>query len=130
MNSTNPHRLWVANEEMIPRLIEAGDLTLDLLHRDARVEDSWVHLHPREFELLWHLAQSPGQRMSRRQLLSDVWRLEREPGTNSLAVHIARVRAKLDKFGLGRMVVTHPDGGYYLDAPPGPSQFRFRGASR
>jgi hypothetical protein len=29
---------------------------------------------------------------------------------------------------LGRLVATHPEGGYYLDAPPGPSLFRFRQA--
>ena len=113
-------------EDMIPRFIEAGDVTLDLLHRDGRVEDRWLRLHPREFELLSRLAQTPGQRLTRKQLLADVWRLQREPGTNSLAVHIARVRGKLDRFGMGHMVETHPDGGYLLNAPPGPSAFRFR----
>lgn len=126
MNSATAHRPWPHAQDMIPRFIEAGDVTLDLFHRDGRVEDRWLHLHPREFELLWRLAQSPGQRLSRRQLLSEVWRIEQEPGTNSLAVHVARVRAKLDQFGLGHMLVTHRDGGYYLEAPPGPSAFRFR----
>jgi two-component system OmpR family response regulator len=39
-------------------------------------------------------------------------------------VHVARVRAKLEPFGLARMLATHPDGGYFLDAPPGPGHFR------
>jgi len=116
-------------EDMIPRFIEAGDVTLDLLHRDGRVEDSWLRLHPREFELLWRLAQTPGERLSRKQLLAEVWRLEQEPGTNSLAVHVARVRSKLASFGMDHMLVTHPDGGYLLDAPPGPSAFKFRRVS-
>jgi DNA-binding response OmpR family regulator len=128
MNSSNARRVWSCSDEMLPRFIEAGDVTLDLFHRDARVEDRWLYLHPREFELLWRLAQTPGQRLSKRRLLSEVWRIDREPGTNSLAVHVARVRAKLDQFGLGRLVATHPEGGYYLDAPPGPSLFRFRQA--
>lgn len=125
MTSSSACRCRPASAELMPRFIEAGDVTLDLFHRDARVEDRWLHLHPREFELLWRLAQSPGERLSRQQLLEDVWRIEQEPGTNSLAVHVARVRAKLDRFGLGRMLATHPDGGYYLDAPPGPGAFRF-----
>lgn len=129
MNSTGAHQLWPGKDELIPRFIEAGDVTLDLFHRDGRVEDCWLHLHPREFELLWRLAQSPGQRLSRMQLLAEVWRIKQEPGTNSVAVHVARVRGKLDRFGLGRMLMTHPEGGYYLDAPPGPSAFRFRPAS-
>lgn len=128
MSSANAHQIWSGSEELIPRFIEAGDVTLDLFHRDGRVEDRWLHLHPREFMLLWRLALTPGIRISRKQLLAEVWRIEREPGTNSLAVHVARVRSKLDQFGLGRILATHPDGGYYLDAPPGPSAFRFRSA--
>lgn len=125
MTSANVSRRWPASDELIPRFIEAGDVTLDLFHRDGRVEDRWLHLHPREFELLWRLAQNPGERLTRKQLLADVWRIDREPGTNSVAVHVARVRSKLDHFGLGRMLVTHPQGGYFLDAPPGPSMFQF-----
>jgi DNA-binding response OmpR family regulator len=111
---------------MMPRFIEAGDVTLDLFHRDGRVEDCWLHLHPREFKMLWRLATKPGQRLTRKELLAEVWRIDQEPQTNSVAVHVSRVRRKLDQFGLGWMLVTHPDGGYYLDAPPGPSVFRFR----
>lgn len=128
MNSIDARRLLPGNDEMIPRFVEAGDVTLDLFHRDGRVEDRWLHLHPREFELLWRLAQCPGQRLTRRELLAEVWRIQHEPGTNSVAVHVARLRGKLDQFGLGWMLATHPDGGYYLDAPPGPSTFRFERA--
>lgn len=111
--------------EMLPRFREAGDATLDLLHRDGRVEDRWLGLHPREFELLWRLAERPGERLTKRQLLAEVWHLHHIPETNSVAVHVARVRAKLETFGLSHILVTHPNGGYYLDAPPGPSVFRF-----
>ena len=38
-------------DEIMPRFCEIRDVTLDLLHRDGRVEDSWLGLHPREFEL-------------------------------------------------------------------------------
>lgn len=115
--------IFPQSDELIPRFREAGDVTLDLLHRDGRVEDRWLSLHPREFELLWRLAQEPGKRVSKRQLLADVWRISFEPETNSVAVHVARVRAKLHPFGLARILATHPEGGYYLDAPPGPSSY-------
>lgn len=108
------------DDAFIPRFREAGDVTLDLLHRDGRVDDRWLGLHPREFGLFWRLAQEPGQRVSKRRLLADVWRISFEPETNSVAVHVARVRSKLQPFGLARLVATHPDGGYYLDAPASP----------
>ena len=118
MNTIATTGLVPATDTLIPRFREAGDVTLDLFHRDGRVVDRWLALHPREFALLWRLAEQPGERLSRRQLLSEVWRIDFEPETNSVAVHVARVRAKLEPFGLARLIGTHPDGGYFLDAPP------------
>lgn len=115
MNSTSPHNAFPDSDALIPRFREIGDVTLDLLHRDGRVDDRWLGFHPREFGLLWRLAQEPGQRVSKRQLLADVWRITFEPETNSVAVHVARVRAKLQPFGLERMLATHPEGGYYVE---------------
>jgi len=114
VNSMSLNGLFPDGDTLIPRFREAGDVTLDLFHRDGRVEDRWLGLHPREFELLWRLAEQPGERLTRRQLLADVWRITFDPETNSVAVHVARVRAKLEPFGLARMLATHPDGGYFL----------------
>jgi two-component system OmpR family response regulator len=69
-----------------------GPLTLDLLRRDARRGPSWLSLHPREFAVLWRLADEPGTLVSRRQLLTDVWRISQEPETNSVEVHVSRLR--------------------------------------
>lgn len=112
------------DDTLIPRFREAGDVMLDLFHRDGRVDDRWVGFHPREFELLWRLAQQPGERLTRKQLLLDVWRIDFEPETNSVAVHVARVRSKLDPFGLSSILATHPEGGYYLDVPASPGGFK------
>ncbi|XUU60946.1 winged helix-turn-helix domain-containing protein [Erythrobacter sp. HA6-11] len=123
MNSVS--RLSEDENIMMPRFMEAGDVTLDLFHRDGRVQDKWLHLHPREFALFWRMAESPGEALTRQQLLEDVWRINFDPETNSLAVHISRLRSKLEPFKLDHMVETLPDGGYRLNAPIGPSSFRF-----
>lgn len=125
MNYSPPGDEQSADNEMLPRFREAGDVTLDLFHRDGRVDDRWLNLHPREFELLWRLAQEPGKPLSKQRLLAEVWRINHDPETNSLAVHVARVRAKLDAFGLSHLLLTHPDGGYYIDTPTEPGAFRF-----
>ena len=124
MNSIAVNKMFPGADTMVPRFREAGDVTLDLFHRDGRVDDRWLGFHPREFELLWRLAEQPGQQVTRKQLLADVWRIHFEPETNSVAVHVARVRGKLESFGLSAILATHPDGGYFLNAPPGPSSFR------
>lgn len=123
MKSTAASKMPPHDDTMIPRFREAGEVTLDLFHRDGRVEDRWIGFHPREFEVLWRLAQQPGERMTRRQLLSEVWRIDYEPETNSVAVHVARIRSKLDPFGLSAILATHPEGGYFLNTPTKPGDF-------
>jgi two-component system OmpR family response regulator len=98
--------------DTLPRCRELGRLSLDLLYRDAHAGERWLALHPREFALLWRLAERPGISVPRTTLLRDVWRLEFEPGTNSVEVHISRLRAKLAAAGLAGLVETDPSGGY------------------
>lgn len=111
----------------LPRRRRAGPLELDLFYRDARHDGSWMGLHPREFALLWRLAETPLSRVSRRELLADVWRMEHTPETNSLEVHVSRLRAKLAISGCAWLVQTHPDGGYQLG---GDLQGGFRAISK
>ena len=110
-------RRIAAASGQLPRRREIGPLTLDLIHRDARARGRWLALHPREFGLLWRLAERPGEPVSRARLLRDVWRLDFEPGTNSVEVHVSRLRAKLAGAGLAGLVETDPQGGYRLTAP-------------
>ena len=98
----------------LPRYRRVGPVMLDLLHRDASVQGRWLALHPREFALLWRLADAPGQRVPREHLLRDVWRLAHIPETNSLEVHVSRLRAKLASAKAAWLVETDPRGGYRL----------------
>ena len=101
----------------LPRSREIGRLRLDLIARDGFVDERALGLHPREFELIWHLAETPGLPVGRTELMNEVWRMTHVPDTNSVAVHIFRLRAKLGIAGLVGIVQTAPSGGYFL-APP------------
>lgn len=100
--------------QSLPRYRYHGALQIDLLAREGFVAGRALGLHPREFALLWRLADSPGEAVTPRELLSDVWRLAFRPETNSLAVHISRLRAKLRLSGIDGVVETLPDGAYRL----------------
>jgi two-component system, OmpR family, response regulator len=104
----------------VPRQLQAGPIMLDLVHRDAQAGRAWLRLHPREFGLLWRLAESPRTRLTRDILLRDVWRLCFEPETNTLEVHVFRLRRKLGVFGLATLIATDPAGGYRLEADVAP----------
>ena len=98
----------------VPRCRKVGPATLDLCRRDARVAERWVRLNPREFELFWCLSAQGGARMSRRQLLKDVWHLDHDPETNRVEVHISRLRSKLALAGAGEIIGTDPARGYFV----------------
>jgi two-component system OmpR family response regulator len=98
----------------LPRQRQIGPLQLDLLQREAFVSGRAVGLHPREFLLLWRLADDPGRAVAASQLRGDVWRLAFRPETNSLAVHVSRLRAKLRIAGLDGLIQTLPGGAYRL----------------
>jgi len=110
----------VERAQALPRHRRHGSLRLDLLAREAFVAGRGVGLHPREFALLWRLADQPGEAVSPAELLGDIWRLAFRPETNSLAVHVSRLRAKLRLSGVDRLIETMPDGSYRLIDPQPP----------
>jgi DNA-binding winged helix-turn-helix (wHTH) protein len=100
--------------QSLPRYRQLGQLRLDLLVRDAFVARRALGLHPREFALLWRLSDDPGRAVSPGDLLGDVWRLSFRPETNSLAVHVSRLRSKLRVAGFDGLIETLPSGAYRL----------------
>ncbi len=104
-------------EDTLPRYRRIGPLSLDLLAREAFVDERPLGLHPREFGLLWRLADTPGRPVDKQALVKDVWHMGFVPETNSLAVHVSRLRGKLNAAGLEGLVETAPGGGYCLALP-------------
>lgn len=90
-----------------------GRLMLDLLTRDAKADGCRLRLHPREFALLWRLAEVPGAMVKRAELLRDVFELSFDPGTNRLAVHVCRLRKKLALAGFPDLLATAPGESAY-----------------
>lgn len=101
----------------LPRLRQLGALRLDLLAREAFGHGKPLNLNPREFTLLWRLADTPNQTVSKQALINDVWRMGFVPETNSIAVHMSRLRRKLAFVGLERVIETASSGGYLLATP-------------
>ncbi|MEE4453821.1 winged helix-turn-helix domain-containing protein [Novosphingobium resinovorum] len=100
----------------LPRHRRLGELELDLLAREAYVRGTSLNLNPREFALIWRLADSPGAPVSKQELIHDVWRMGFVPETNSIAVHMSRLRRKLGFVGMSGIIATASAGGYCLTA--------------
>ena len=94
-------------------VLTAGDLSLDLRTRRARVGDHDVELTAREFTLAETLLRHAGQVLSREQLLSHVWGYDYDPGSNVVDVYVGYLRRKLGAErirtvrGMGYRLETH-----------------------
>jgi DNA-binding response OmpR family regulator len=95
-----------------PRTLHVGDLVLDETRKQVTVAGAPVNLTDTEFELLAALARSPGQVLSKVQLLSLVWGYEHYD-TNLVEVHISALRRKLEGPGR-RFIHTRRGRGYEL----------------
>lgn len=71
------------------------DLVLDLRQHRVQVGDKWKDLSRRELGLLETFMRHPRMVLSRAQLLSQVWGLDFDPGSNVVDVYIATLRKKI-----------------------------------
>jgi DNA-binding response OmpR family regulator len=78
-------------------VLAAGDVELDRAARTVSVGGAAVELTGREFDLLAALLSHPGIVLSRDRLLELVWGGEFPGGTRTVDVHIAQLRAKLER---------------------------------
>jgi two-component system copper resistance phosphate regulon response regulator CusR len=75
--------------------ISHGDVVLDILARRATVNGREIDLSAREFSLAEQFLRNPGRVLSREQLLSRVWGLDFDPGSNVVDVYVRYLRGKL-----------------------------------
>lgn len=93
-------------------LILHGDLEIDLAARSLRVAGKQAVLTAREWVLFEAFLQRPGQLLSKRQLEERLYSFDTEIESNTVEVHISRLRKKL---GMG-VIVTERGLGYRLGA--------------
>jgi DNA-binding response OmpR family regulator len=75
--------------------LTVGGLRLDLDGHEATLDDAQLDLSRREFDLLHYLALRAGQVVTRRDLLTHVWRLPYGGADKTVDVHVSWLRRKL-----------------------------------
>ena len=93
-----------------------GDVILDYDSYTVSRLDEKIELPQKEFQLLFKLLSFPNKIFTRIQLMDEIWGLDCETGTDTLTVHIARLRKKFEHWpefdiesirGLGYKAVKH-----------------------
>jgi two-component system, OmpR family, KDP operon response regulator KdpE len=107
-------RRTIAGSEQ-PR-VEAEGFTVDLAAKRVTRNGIDVHLTPKEWDMVEVLVRNPGQLVSQRQLLHDVWGPGYETETEYLRVLVGRVRRKLEvDHSRPRHFHTEPGMGYRFE---------------
>ncbi len=76
-------------------LLEFGKVAIDVTRREVTVDRRPVHLTTKEFDLLAHMAASPGRIFTRDQLLSRIWGYDYLGDGRTVDVHVSWLRGKL-----------------------------------
>jgi len=70
-------------------------VVIDVARREVTVDDEPIHLTTKEFDLLAHMAASPGRIFTRDQLLARIWGYDYLGDGRTVDVHVSWLRGKL-----------------------------------
>jgi two-component system, OmpR family, KDP operon response regulator KdpE len=115
-------RAAARHAQVVPETITTAAFSIDLAARRATRDGAAVRLTPREWALLEALVRSPGQLVSQRDLLREIWGPHHDDRTNYLRVFMATLRKKLEPDPAHpRYLVTEPGMGYRYEPETGQS---------
>jgi DNA-binding response OmpR family regulator len=98
-------------------VIRVGGLEVDMARRAASLDGAALSLSRREFDLLAYLAARPGEVVSRRDLLTEVWH-QSYGDDQTIDVHVSWLRRKLGETAASpRYLRTVRGVGVLLDNP-------------
>jgi len=92
--------------------IEAGDFVVDVTNHSVAVLGKAIHLTPKEFDLLAHLARHAGKVITHRALLTAVWGAQSAHQPEYLRVFVGQLRKKLEAETGKQYIQTEPWVGY------------------
>lgn len=96
------------------KIIEIGELMIDLTAKNVLVNSQPVQLTKKEFEILSMMAKSPNRIFSREDILGKVWQEDGYVLERTVDVHITRLRKKLGDFG--KHIANRSGYGYCLES--------------
>ena len=97
-------------------VLTVGDLRLDRAAKVAWRGERRILLAAKEFALLEYLMTVAGVVVNREELLSNVWKLNFDPGTKLVDVHVRFLRRKIDEGEAEPLIKTVRGFGYTISA--------------
>jgi two-component system KDP operon response regulator KdpE len=75
--------------------LSIGGLVIEQARRTVTLDGTQLQLAPREFDMLCYLAERPGEVVSKRELLTEVWQVPFSGADKTVDVHLSWLRRKL-----------------------------------
>jgi DNA-binding response OmpR family regulator len=95
--------------------LQVGDLSLDLMRREASRDGKIIELTAKEFALLEYLMRHPGQVLTRTQIIDHVWQYDSEALSNVVDIYVHYLRDKIDRGFSRPMLRTMRGVGYKIE---------------
>lgn len=96
-------------------VISADDILINLGKKKVERQGQEITLTPREFQILVKLCETPGELVSKNDLIKEIWGSALDVNTNTIEVYINFLRNKLDKPFGKNSIKTKVGYGYYLE---------------
>ena len=93
-------------------------ITFDAAKHFVYSDGKSVELSQKESAILTLLFQDPGQTVSKKIFLREIWGYDFDPKTNTLEVYIRMLRSKLDQLSNKKLIYTKRGEGYYIESQP------------
>ena len=95
-------------------LLEHRGAILNLADASITYEGRRLELSKNDFRILQTLMERPGEVVSRETIMLRLWETDSFVDDNTLTVCMARLRKKLENFGLADFILTRKGSGYQL----------------
>ena len=106
-----------SDESNEPETIEIRGLTLNRKSHEVKIGSEQINLTKIEFDILYLLAKNPGKVFSTDEIFENVWNEKNYDTTNTVMVHIRRLRNKLQEDKRSEKYITTVWGiGYKIEA--------------
>lgn len=98
-----------------PEQLVAADLVMDISNKIVTRAGNRIELTAKEYYLLQIFLKNKGKLLSREYIISQVWGIDFDPGTNVIDVYVNYLRKKIDKDYDPKLIHTKFGFGFYCN---------------
>lgn len=96
-------------------LIKVSDITINTAQKKVKRQNTEVKLTPREYQILVKICENPGEIVSKKELIHEIWGTSLNVNTNTIEVYINFLRNKIDKPFGKNSIQTKIGYGYFFE---------------